>query len=77
MTRSFIVKDCSACPHQDHRGGFGSPAYVPVCGASDGRPSLGFTAYPNRNGTGTVAVYDGVIPDWCPLPETAATEAAA
>lgn len=67
MTRCILIESCAQCPHQDHRGGFGSPAYVPVCAYVSHR-ELGFTAHPNRMGTGTVAVYDGVIPEWCPLP---------
>lgn len=67
MTRCILINDCNKCPHISHGGGFGSPAYIPVCSYLAHR-ELGHSVHANARGTGTTAVYDGVIPDWCPLP---------
>lgn len=64
--RKIVLESCAECPYRDHRGGFGSPAYVPVCRKID--RNLPHTLAPNRRGTGCSAVPTNVIPEWCPLP---------
>jgi hypothetical protein len=63
--RYIPIKDCSYCPRKDHRGGFGRPAFIPVCRSTN--KELGYTNA-LQNST-VIAVYDGIIPEWCPLPE--------
>ena len=72
--RKIVLTDCQRCPSLDHKGGFGSVAYIPVCRAV------------NKEQPYTVSVMDGGrvqasrtpgIPDWCPLPFNAALTGAA
>lgn len=67
MTKKIVLTTCEGCPHKDHRGGYGSPSYVPVC--RNANKNLGYKCEVNSRGTGVTAVYDGKIPSWCPLPE--------
>ena len=59
------IQMCITCPHIRHRGAFGSPAYVPWCGATE--KNLPYTES-SRDGRST-AHPTGVIPDSCPLPD--------
>lgn len=63
--RMIRVNSCQTCPNRDHKGGFGSPAYVPVCRKAG--QDLPYTLHPNSRGTGCMAHGTHVIPDWCPL----------
>lgn len=63
--KKIVVETCAGCPYVDHKGGFGSPAYVPVCRKAG--HELPYTLSPNRGGTGCNAVGTDVIPTWCPL----------
>lgn len=63
--RMIRVNTCQTCPHKDHKGGFGSPAYVPVCRKANNE--LPYTLTPNSRGTGCLANATHVIPEWCPL----------
>ena len=63
--RCIRINSCQSCPHKDHKGGFGSPAYVPTCRKAG--QDLPYTLQPNERGTGCYANATHVIPDWCPL----------
>lgn len=64
--RKIVINRCDECPHRDHNGGFGSPAYVPVCRRASGK-ELPYMPVANRHGTGCNAAPTNVIPTWCPL----------
>lgn len=65
------ISNCNDCPHKEHRGGFGNPAYRPYCGNTAKRSkNLPYTEGIRKSGFGQnviVAEPTGVIPDWCPL----------
>ena len=65
MIKKIVLTTCEGCPHKDHRGGYANPSYVPVC--RNVNKNLGFKREVNSRGTGVTAVYDGKIPNWCPL----------
>lgn len=65
MGRKIVIQHCTVCPHRDHKGGFGNPAYVPYCKLA--KRELPYVVYPNARGNGTIANQVGDIPDWCPL----------
>lgn len=75
----IVVRTCDACPHVDHKGAFGNPAYVPLCRKTMRKDRvLPYTVVvsnglPERSGWPLVAVPSGVIPDWCPLHEIEVT----
>lgn len=60
------IKDCSDCPHTDHKGAFALVSYVPVCRAT--QRELPHTVDSNEKGR-AFASYTGEIPDWCPMPD--------
>lgn len=64
MSKYIEVESCTKCPYKGHSGVFGEVAYIPTCRLE--YKTLGYTV---RNGAKPIAEYDGVIPDWCPLPE--------
>lgn len=64
--RKIVLESCAGCPYRDHRGGFGNPAYVPVCRKVD--RDLPHSVVPVRGGRSCSAVSTDVIPEWCPLP---------
>jgi len=68
MTRYISIETCRTCPHNDHKGGFGRVAYLPVCRlASRDLPyTSGVNGQPGRERI--VATPTGEIPEWCPLP---------
>lgn len=61
----ITIEKCGQCPHNDHKGGFGNPAYIPVCRKANREqpwePALGY------GGKMIVANQTVDIPDWCPL----------
>jgi hypothetical protein len=65
--KKIVVARCTECPNIDHKGGFGSPAYIPVCRANGtkGKTTLPYTES-SHLGRSTASP-TGVIPDWCPL----------
>lgn len=65
MARKIVIESCKTCPHRDHMGAFGSPAYVPVCRRMN--QQLPYDLQPNGRGTGCIAVPSYDIPDCCPL----------
>lgn len=65
MAKKIVIKTCEDCPHKDHTGGFGRVMYVPVCRETNKK--LGYQV--RNQGIHVVAVYDGIIPTWCPLEE--------
>lgn len=64
MSRYIEIRDCSTCPHQDHKGAFAPVSCEPVCRKAN--RSLPHTV--ERSGNSIVARPSHVIPDWCPLP---------
>lgn len=64
MTKKTVIVNCGACPHKDHRGAFGKIAYIPSCGAMQGK-ELPYTETAS-NGR-CYANPTLVIPEWCPL----------
>ena len=62
--RKIVLKNCTHCPHRDHKGAFGNPACVPVCRLA--QQELPYTVTPGSNGR-LHASPTYVIPEWCPL----------
>jgi len=72
VSRVIRINSCSSeCPNWGHRGGFGTPAYVPVCKV--GNKDLPYTLDYSPKG-GVVATGTGEIPGWCPLEHASAVE---
>lgn len=65
MSRIIRIESCKDCPHRDHMGGFGSPAYVPRCNKT--RPSRELPYTTGVSGRMVIASQTPGIPDWCPL----------
>ena len=65
MSRIIRINSCQECPSRSHNGGFGNPAYVPVCRKTDPARDLPFTT--RISGKIIVAEQTPGIPDWCPL----------
>ena len=65
MSRIIRIKSCDDCPSRDHKGGFGSPAYVPRCNKT--RPSRELPYTKSVSGNRVIATQTPGIPDWCPL----------
>lgn len=63
----IAVRTCEDCPDKNHKGGFGTVAYIPICLAVD--KTLGYTTSATTDRGRVYAEYDGTIPKWCPLPE--------
>lgn len=63
MTKIIKIERCGTCPHNGHKGGFGNPAYIPVCRKVDREQPW----TPAMNGRMFVARQTVDIPDWCPL----------
>lgn len=61
------IPSCRECPSRDHKGGFGTIAYVPVCRRTN--RELPYTLGSGHRGR-VIAVSSDEIPDWCPLPDT-------
>jgi len=64
MSRKIVINDCSECPHKDHKGGCGNPAYEPCCRKKKGR-KLPYTC--SGSSRRSRAIPTNVIPKWCPL----------
>ncbi len=63
--RKIVLTDCRGCPSLDHKGGFGSVAYIPVCRAVNKEQP--YTVSAMGGGRVQASKVPG-IPDWCPLP---------
>lgn len=63
MTKIVIIERCCDCPRNGHKGGFGSPAYVPVCRTMN--RELPYTIVGSE--LRVIAIATEEIPDWCPL----------
>lgn len=61
--RYIPIKSCGDCPHRGHSGGFGIPAYKPVCRKES--KTLPYTEEVHRGHV--VATQKPGIPSWCPL----------
>lgn len=61
--KKIVINSCSACPHKDHKGGFGQVSYVPVCRKVN--RELPYTVGVSLKVV--TASMTGDIPDWCPL----------
>lgn len=67
QAKKIVIKDCSECPHKDHKGGFGEVSYIPICihiRIID-RRELPYTVGLAHNVVVASPTY--VIPEWCPL----------
>lgn len=64
-TRHIPIESCLTCPHRDHKGAFGSVAYVPCCRKAD--CDLPYTTSTDSRHR-AYANPTNVIPGWCPLP---------
>ena len=62
--RKIVLKNCTHCPHRDHKGAFGNPACVPVCRLA--KQTLPYNITYGDNGR-THASPTYAIPEWCPL----------
>lgn len=66
--RKIVIRQCSQCPKRDHKGGFGSIAYIPICRATN--KELPYTVHKGSSkpiSNMVMANALDVIPDWCPL----------
>lgn len=63
------IPSCAECPSRDHKGGFGTVAYVPVCRKA-ARELPHTVRYDTVPGRGVASLSEG-IPEWCPLPDHA------
>lgn len=72
MSKKIVVNNCTECPYISHSGGFGSPAYIPICRKEVGYHELPYTKTigSSRWSPSLVAQATGVIPDWCPLEDS-------
>ncbi len=70
MSQKIVIETCNVCPHKDHKGGFGNPAYVPICRKKDRELPYTVSAHQGSRNFGVMvtASQKGGIPEWCPLP---------
>lgn len=70
MSKKITINSCTDCPHKSHQGAFGEIMYVPKC--SKTQKTLGYTVQHQKitAKVRAVAVYDGIIPKWCPLEDS-------
>lgn len=64
------IPSCQECPHRDHKGGFGTVAYVPVCRKANKELPHTVEVGPNKVTHRMFAKLAEGIPEWCPLPDT-------
>lgn len=64
MPKVIVIEKCSQCPHNDHRGGFGNPKYIPVCRKANREQPYEVRPDDRFN---SVAFQTVDIPEWCPL----------
>ena len=68
MLRIIKIETCKECPHLGHRGGFGSPAYVPTCKKMGCDNKLPYTEeITGKSVKSIIARPTYEIPDHCPL----------
>lgn len=63
--KKITQKTCRGCIHNEHGGGFGNPAYIPICNLS--KKTLPYIVAPSASGRRTVASPTDEIPNWCEL----------
>lgn len=67
VTRIIKIESCATCPDFDHRGGFGNPAYIPVCRAKNRNLPHTIHQMAGSKSGKTSASFTGKTPNWCPL----------
>lgn len=66
MSKRYLeVCGCDTCPFRGHKGGFGSPKYIPTCDRHPQRRTLPYSEGASRGQV--IAYVQPGIPDWCPL----------
>lgn len=70
MSKKITINSCTDCPHKTHLGGFGEIRYIFKC--SKAKKPLGYVVQDQKitARVRTVALYDGNIPEWCPLEDS-------
>jgi len=68
--KCMLISGCYGCPKYDHSGGFTPGGKIPLCTAVKAKGRYGCRELPYKFDELTgERVFDGTIPEWCPLPE--------